>query len=163
MRMKKWVVMILALAVVCLAGCGSGESASGVPGASGAAPVVSAGSIVSFGRYEQDNNRVNGPEPIEWLVLEVQGNRALLLSRYILDAKPFHTDYVDIFWEQCALRTWLNTDFISTAFSEREQSAILMTHVDYSESQREGMIAVIAMIFPRSSLKLTGKELLPVL
>ncbi len=138
MRMKKWVVMILTLAIVCLAGCGSGESASGVPGASGAAPVVSAGSIVSFGRYEQDNNRVNGPEPIEWLVLDVQGNRALLLSRYILDAKPYHTDRVDITWEQCALRAWLNTDFISTAFSETEQSAILMTHVDNSEAQREG-------------------------
>ena len=32
------------------------------------------GSIVTFGRYEQDGNEENGPEPIEWTVLDVDGN-----------------------------------------------------------------------------------------
>ena len=126
MRMRKWIVIILALAVICLAGCSCGEDA---------AQAVSVGSIVTFGRYEQDGNRVNGPEPIEWIVLDGQGNQALLLSRYALETKPYHQQRADITWEQCTLRTWLNADFINIAFNEQEQAAILMTHVDNSDAQ----------------------------
>lgn len=40
------------------------------------------GSIVAFGRYEQDGNEENGPEEIEWVVLDVQDGKVLLLSKY---------------------------------------------------------------------------------
>ena len=52
------------------------------------------GSIVTFGQYEQDNNTGNGPEEIEWIVLDVQDGKSLLLSRYGLDAKPYNTPKV---------------------------------------------------------------------
>lgn len=92
---------------------------------------------VAFGRYEQDADLGNGPEPIEWLVLDydAKNNRALLLSRYGLDTKPYNTEYTNITWEQCTLRRWLNNDFMNKAFSSVEQSAILTTAVDNSESQ----------------------------
>ena len=50
------------------------------------------GDYVTFGSYEQDNNTGNGQEPIEWLVLDYDAanNRALLLSRYGLDALPYN-------------------------------------------------------------------------
>ena len=95
------------------------------------------GDIVTFGRYEQDNNRSNGAEAIEWLVLEVDeaNGRALVISRYGLDAKPYNTRYTDVTWATCTLRTWLNSDFLNAAFTADEQAAILTTTVDNSSSQ----------------------------
>ena len=53
-------------------------------------PGLKVGDIVQFGRYEQDNDLENGPEPIEWRVLEIKDQAALLLSRSILDLKSYH-------------------------------------------------------------------------
>ena len=95
------------------------------------------GSYVSFGSYEQDDNVANGPEPIEWIVLDYDevNNRALLLSRYGLDAKPYNTVCVDITWEKSTMRTWLNGKFMNNAFSKAEQGAIVTTVLDNSKSQ----------------------------
>ena len=45
-----------------------------------------AGSIVLYGRYEQDNDLSNGMEPIEWIVLENDRNTHTLtmISRYCI-------------------------------------------------------------------------------
>ena len=43
---------------------------------------------ITFGTYEQDNDTSNGAEPIEWEVPDVKGGKALVISKYILDAKP---------------------------------------------------------------------------
>ena len=92
---------------------------------------------MTFGHYEQDNDTTNGLEEIEWLVLDydAKNNRALLISRYALDAKPYNVDWLDMTWEECTLRAWLNNDFLSAAFTAGEQSAILTTEVDNSMSQ----------------------------
>ncbi len=97
-------------------------------------PSVTAGSYIKFGHYPQ-TAAGNDKTPIEWLVLDVQGNKALLLSRYGLDAKPYHKEWVDITWEKCSLRTWLNKDFLKKAFNVTEQVAILTTAVDNGKSQ----------------------------
>ena len=96
------------------------------------------GNIVRFGHYEQDDNTANGPEEIEWIVLDVQGSKALLLSRYGLDTKKYYTNFTSITWEKCTLRSWLNGEFMSSAFSPIEQGAILTTAVDNSRSQGYG-------------------------
>ena len=44
-------------------------------------------STVAFGHYEQDNSAVNGQEAIEWLVLDVQEGKALLISTYSLNCR----------------------------------------------------------------------------
>ena len=44
------------------------------------------GDIVKFGYYEQDNNENNGDEPVEWIVINKEGDKYLLLSRYCLTA-----------------------------------------------------------------------------
>ncbi len=96
---------------------------------------IAVGNTITFGRYEQDNDLSNGPEPIEWLVLDVQDNRALLLSRYGLDAKPYNEKQTDVTWENCSLRRWLKDEFINAAFTAREQTGILTTAVDNSTNQ----------------------------
>lgn len=88
----------------------------------------------TFGHYPQTNNG-NDNESIEWQVLDVQGNKVLLLSRYGLDTKPYNTELVNLTWEKCSLRSWLNEDFLNAAFTAEEQKAILTTDVDNSESQ----------------------------
>ena len=90
---------------------------------------------VAFGRYEQDNNLENGPEPIEWIVLDAQDGKSLLLSKYGLDARAFHEMESVAYWDSCTLRKWLNGAFLQDAFSKKEQQAILSTKVDNSKEQ----------------------------
>ena len=92
------------------------------------------GSYVYFGSYEQDNNSSNGQESIEWLVLAKDGNRLLLVSKYILDCQPYNTSLTGVTWETCSLREWLNDSFINTAFTEDEQSLIPSVSVSVSVS-----------------------------
>ena len=86
-----------------------------------------AGDYIKFGNYEQDNNLSNGKEPIEWLVLAVQSNGAyLLISRYVLDAKPYNTTLSGkTTWETSTLRKWLNEEFYNAAFSKAEKDRII--------------------------------------
>lgn len=85
------------------------------------------GDTVVFGSYEQDNSLDNGKEDIEWLVLEKQPDKVLVISKYGLDCKPYNDENVDIIWKNCTLRKWLNEDFFKTAFDNSQQSKIAET------------------------------------
>lgn len=100
------------------------------------APFKAVGSYVKFGTYPQTSSGTDQTE-IEWLVLDYDAanHKSLLLSRYGLDAKPYNTERIDITWENCTLRKWLNDDFMNKAFTTDQQSAILTTAVDNSLSQ----------------------------
>lgn len=103
---------------------------------------------VTLGRYEQDNNVSNGPEEIEWLVLATNMTTtsnndkwALLVSRYVIDARPYNDTRADVTWETCSIRKWLNSDFYNNAFSpsEKEQIGKFMTpNNDNPEYQTPG-------------------------
>ncbi len=82
--------------------------------------------VVYLGSFEQDDNAENGKEPIEWIVLDVQDGRSLLISKYALDVQPYNTDdRPDLTWETCSLRKWMNENFLREAFSGEEQKSIL--------------------------------------
>ena len=80
--------------------------------------------VVTFGHY--------GNEDIEWIVLGEKDGKTFLLSKYVIEAVPYHTEYVDITWEDCSLRTWLNGEFLETAFTPEEQAKIQITQVENS-------------------------------
>ncbi len=90
---------------------------------------------VTFGAYEQDNRLDNGKEPIEWLVIAERDGNLLLLSRFILDAQPLQSvfvntglpSYLQMQWKDSTLRPWLNNEFLYAAFSENERAAIRLT------------------------------------
>lgn len=86
--------------------------------------ICQVGDCVEFGTYEQDNDASNGKEAIEWLVLEVQNGKILIISKYGLDCRPYNTDWEDITWETCTLRKWLNGEFINAAFNKDEKQMI---------------------------------------
>jgi len=99
---------------------------------------VKAGNIITFGHYEQDNNLKNGPEPIEWRVLVVEDARALLISKYGLDAKPYHEKDESVTWEKCSLRGWLNEEFYNKAFDSSEKNRILQITIKNLKNQSYG-------------------------
>ena len=80
---------------------------------------------IVFGRYEQDGNLENGPEPLEWIVLGKEENRALLLSKYVLDYRQIHSIKEEFDWEQAEIREWLNNVFFDKAFKNSEKRKML--------------------------------------
>ena len=96
---------------------------------------LNVGDVICLGTYEQDN-RGGQEEAVEWLVLETNGNSALLLSRYGLEAgQPFLNRYAACTWETSSVRQWLNGDFLDNAFTASEKKCILETWVDNGKSQ----------------------------
>lgn len=66
---------------------------------------------------------------IKWRVLDIRDGKALLITEEGIDAKPYHNSYTNITWADCTLRTWLNSDFYNSAFSEEEKSKIVRSTV----------------------------------
>ena len=91
--------------------------------------------IVTFGSYPQSDASGNTKDPIKWLVLDRKDNKALLLSKYILDCKCYNNEFKEVTWENCDLRKWLNNDFYNEAFSDKEKLAISNTNVVNADNQ----------------------------
>ena len=83
------------------------------------------GDTVQFGSYEQDGDDSNGKEPIDWRVLAVDGNRALVISDKSLDVRAFNSDRDrGNDWDSSDLKAWLAGDFASAAFSTDDKKII---------------------------------------
>lgn len=139
--MKKQILCALLAALCVLPSCGGsvGENDSESRGtaveqeqeeakASAAQKITEAlsgaavGDTVLFGSYEQDGDLENGAEEIEWIVLDEQDGGLLLLSDRVLDEVPYTDDSSGDTWADSYLRSWLNSTFLDTAFTETEQS-----------------------------------------
>ena len=92
---------------------------------------------VYFGNYIQKDTNGDGKvtdedekQPIKWRVLSVEEDgTALLLADKLLDMQPFDKNRKSD-WEDCTLRTWLNSTFLNAAFTEAEQEAIAETELE---------------------------------
>ena len=80
-----------------------------------------AGKRIAFGSYKG--------APIEWRVLDIEDGRALLVSKYLLDKRPYNETWTDVTWETCDLRKWLNADFYKAAFNDTEKAGIVETDI----------------------------------
>ena len=78
-----------------------------------------------YGNYHYGNQGETAP--IEWLVLKKENGKKLLLSKYIIDAVRYHENGKILSWEECSIRTWLNTEFIKKSFSDMEANCIVET------------------------------------
>lgn len=72
---------------------------------------VNIGSEISFGGCD-------------WLVLDIQNNAALIITKYIIEQRSFHNVYKDITWADCSLRKYLNGEFYEK-FTEADKSRII--------------------------------------
>ncbi|MBR2740229.1 MAG: toll/interleukin-1 receptor domain-containing protein [Oscillospiraceae bacterium] len=87
------------------------------------------GNTLYLGTYEQDNRRSDGTEFIEWTVLASDEEKLLVISKYALDCRGYHSERSDVTWETSALREWLNGEFLNTAFTPGEIEMIADTAV----------------------------------
>lgn len=94
------------------------------------------GSIVTFGNYNDQD--------IEWIVLNVEDEKILLISKESICEKEYNelpednaNDIVTT-WENCTLRKWLNNDFLISSFSEDERSYIVKTVVENPDDEIYG-------------------------
>ena len=102
---------------------------------------VKVGGYVLFGEYEQDNVMENGYEDIEWLVLAVEGDKALLTSKMGLDVVPYATfekQHEMTTWETSYAREWLNNSFLFNAFNSKEQERIETTYIINDDNPEHG-------------------------
>lgn len=79
------------------------------------------GDKITFGNYT-------------WTVLDIQPNKALLISEYIIEQRPYHDAYVETTWADCALRAYLNGEFYNT-FDEKDQLRICSTQNKNPDNQ----------------------------
>ena len=82
---------------------------------------------MKFGRYD-------------WRVLDEQGGRALVITRDIIEIRPYDAEFTDEVWESCGLREYLNGEFFDRAagFTESEQARIAETKIVTPNNQWYG-------------------------
>ena len=78
---------------------------------------------IYFGEYIQKEN--GEPEPIEWLILSVEGKRALVISKYCLDSQHYNSTGRNVEWKKTTMCKWLNNTFFKKTFNDEEQRHIL--------------------------------------
>ena len=100
---------------------------------------INVGNTVIFGHYEQDNNRSNGKEELEWIVLDKKNGQILILSKNALDIMAYYENNRNVTWEDSLVRWWMNSTFLNTAFSRAEQSQILTTKVVNNDNSSSGV------------------------
>ena len=76
---------------------------------------VKVGDTVKFGNYKGST---------DWKVLDIQDDKALLLSSDIIDINCYDEDSSE--WETSELREWLNLEYYGQAFDEDQRSSIVI-------------------------------------
>ena len=99
-------------------------------------PEYKVGETIEFGNYPQDKDGTE--KPIEWIVMKNEGNQVLLLSKYVLDAKPYNEEFEEVTWETSDIRKWLNNEFYTTAFNKAEKAKIQTSLIKNEDNSEHG-------------------------
>ena len=96
------------------------------------------GSTVLFGAYPQGPITSEEKDPVEWIVLDRDGSKLMLITKYAVDALPYmkysyNRDHTPVTWRTCLLREWLNGTFLETAFDPGEIRMLNRTRLKNSD------------------------------
>ena len=83
--------------------------------ATGALASPRVGDIMRFGEWD-------------WRVLDVQNNRALIITENIIERRAYNEEDEEVTWETCTLRGYLNGEFLQK-FSGEERGRIAETRI----------------------------------
>jgi hypothetical protein len=86
---------------------------------------------------------------LEWRCLAEEAGRALYITKDVVEKRAYHASYSGITWEGCALRQYLNGEFLRR-FSPQEQAAVLettLTNKDNAQYNTRGGNATKDKIF----------------
>jgi hypothetical protein len=104
--MKKLMAIILTIALIpALTACNSR---------------LEVGDVFTFGSYD-------------CRILEIQDDKALIISEDIIEHRPYHADGVETTWEHSTIRQYLNGDFYNS-FSSADQNRIISTNIINSDN-----------------------------
>ena len=99
------------------------------------------GDTIIFGEYEQDGDKENGREYIEWEVLDIEENRLLIISKYCLDVQKYNDASEESDWKSSSIRSWLNGRFAANAFDSEDPAKVVITNLySISNSDEEDQI-----------------------
>lgn len=102
------------------------------------------GETVCFGRYPQLDAQLFKNDIIEWRVLDIKNNKALLISEYAhipdndVDVNAFWFNEDPHFSDKYDVKTWLNEVFINDAFLPIEQNIIDTVSVEGEKHTENG-------------------------
>ena len=99
-------------------------------------PDYKVGETIEFGNYPQEEDGTE--KPIEWIVMKNEGNQVLLLSKYVLDVKPYNEESKAVTWETSDIRKWLNNEFYTTAFNKAEKAKIRTSLIKNEDNSMYG-------------------------
>lgn len=106
------------------------------------------GDVVEYGSYLGNTTT--------WRLLKKEDGKALLLAKDAIrygrynDEYKDENGYLDITWETCSLRAWLNETYLKCAFNEEEREQIVKTNVknkDNPEYGTEGGVDTLDWVF----------------
>ena len=72
-----------------------------------------------------------------WRVLDVQGDKALMITEDIIEKRPYNTKYVHVTWVTCTLRQYLNGEFFNK-FSSECRAQILSANLSNPDNPSYG-------------------------
>jgi hypothetical protein len=72
------------------------------------------GTLIPFGEYN-------------WRVLDVQGDKALIITENVVEQRAYHNKFTDVTWEMCDLRKYLQGEFLER-FDEFDKTRIIITY-----------------------------------
>lgn len=105
------------------------------------------GDIIPYGLYEQDGNKDNGKECIEWQVLKKESKQALVISKYCIESIPYNDEsFEDTTWGECSLRRWLRYDFADSAFTEEQQEKIVHSYLTTPKNEKSVISGVTSSV-----------------
>ncbi len=80
---------------------------------------ASVGDEVQFGHFNTDN-LLPGEERLTWIVIEKDGDKIRLLSKYGIDGSYYNQKHAQVSWKASDLRRYLNSDKFMNIFSTYE-------------------------------------------
>lgn len=87
--------------------------------------------------YKNDSNKLYRIDPIEWKVLSVEDDEIYVLAYDVLDIQPYNESGNTV-WANSSLRTWLNSYFYSSAFSDLEKKKINWSKIQNGDDPYTG-------------------------
>lgn len=73
----------------------------------------------------------------DWIVLDKQDGKSLIITEKVVEKRSYHNAESEITWEECSLRSYLNSDFYNS-FNEADRLRTIETANENQNNQWDG-------------------------
>ena len=85
---------------------------------------IDVGTTIRYGQFKRQD--------VEWIVLKADSKQCLLISKSVVATREFHNSAAT--WGSCSLRKWLNSTFLTKAFTSEQRDSIVVSENQYSNA-----------------------------